>query len=456
MKMKYKIFNVLVLSSLLVPTLGLAVNRQETTSEKRELAKFPSLMDAGQLNFDLLDEMGEWYDDHFAFRANMIDAYATLEQDIFSESSVRNVIVGNEGWLFYRETLDQYIGNNALSDRQIENIVHNLGLYQYALNSQGIEMMVTIAPNKNTVYPEYMKSRYLQSETSDLDRFAAALKEAGIPYTDLKTPLCEDDRALYYQKDSHWNSQGALLAYNTLMDQLGLEHDHYQALPNTMIEHNGDLDGMIHPTQTMPEEDYDYTNQFAYQLENEIADYMDNWIETSNSNGKGTLFMFRDSFGEALAPFLANAFSCAYFSRLEPYNLLQMSEYQPDVVLFERAERRIAGFGQQAAIMNMPVVDNFEATKDLQDHSYIALDRQNDWYLISGDVNAFKDKEQLYLQVEVPNQPTYTYPVFYVDGGFQIFLPVNRIPKSATLSVIRQKDHQAKIVDRLELGAQAQ
>ena len=280
MKMKYKWFNGIVIASLLVPTLGLTVNQQVTTSEKRDLAQFPSLFAEGSFNWNFLEEMGDWYDDHFAFRSQMISAYATLEQSIFNESSIRNVVAGNDGWLFYRETLDQYIGNNALTDRQIENIVHNLGLYQYALNSQGIPMMVTIAPNKNTVYPEYMKSRYQRSETNDLDRFVAALNEAGIPYTDLKTALCADERTLYYQRDSHWNSQGTLLAYNTLMDQLGLEHNRYEALPDTMLEHESDLDGMIHPTGTIPEEDYDYTGQFSYQLNNEISDYMDNWIET--------------------------------------------------------------------------------------------------------------------------------------------------------------------------------
>lgn len=449
MKMKYKWFNGIVIASLLVPTLGLTVNQQVTTSEKRDLAQFPSLFADGSFNWNFLEEMGDWYDDHFAFRSQMISAYATLEQSIFNESSIRNVVAGNDGWLFYRETLDQYIGNNALTDRQIENIVHNLGLYQYALNSQGIPMMVTIAPNKNTVYPEYMKSRYQRSETNDLDRFVAALNEAGIPYTDLKTALCADERTLYYQRDSHWNSQGTLLAYNTLMDQLGLEHNRYEALPDTMLEHESDLDGMIHPTGTIPEEDYDYTGQFSYQLNNEISDYMDNWIETSNPDGTGTLFMFRDSFGEALAPFFANAFHHAYFSRLEPYNLLQMSQYQPDVVIFERAERRLAGFGQQAAIMNMPVVANFETTEELQEKPSITLDRQNDWYLISGDVADFKNNDQLYLQVEVPDQQTYTYPVFYVDGGFQVFLPANRIPDNTKLSVILYADQQATIVDTL-------
>ena len=72
MKMKYKWFNGIVIASLLVPTLGLTVNQQVTTSEKRDLAQFPSLFADGSFNWNFLEEMGDWYDDHFAFRSQMI------------------------------------------------------------------------------------------------------------------------------------------------------------------------------------------------------------------------------------------------------------------------------------------------------------------------------------------------------------------------------------------------
>ncbi len=454
-KIVYRLFNGLIIATLLVPTLGLAVHSETSSSEKRDLASFPSLFIDGGLNADLLSEMGAWYDDHFAFRSWLISAYAGLEQSIFKESSIRNVITGNDDWLFYRETLDQYLGENALSDRQIQNIVHNLGLYQYALNSKGIAMRVTIVPNKNTVYPEQMKSRYLQTETKDLDRVGAALSQAGIPYTDLKTPLVQDERTLYYQRDSHWTNEGALLAYNALMDQMGIAHNNYDQAPTQVIEHISDLDEMLNPKNLTPETDQDYSANFTYTVQNEIQDYMDSWIETRNENKPGTLFMFRDSFGEALAPYLADNFGQAYFSRLEPYNLIQMDTLHPDVVVFERAERRMGGFQEQAAIMNMPVVANFEAPVELQNDSSLNVEAQNGWYLISGKIKDLHTDDQIYLQVDLPDQSRFTYPVFYVNDGYQVYLPQNRLPESSTLSIIRVQDGAPAIVDQLVLDGSA-
>ncbi len=424
--------------------------QDNNTSEKRDLAQFPALIVDHRPNINFLGELGTWFEDHFAFRSWFVSTYAMLEQTLFDEASIRNVIAGKDDWLFYQETLDNYLGLNPLTDRQIFNIVHNLGLYQYALNQQGAKMMVTIVPNKNTIYPEYMKDRYLQSETSDLDRMVAALNAAGIPYTDLKTPLQNDERTLYYKRDSHWTNEGALLAYNVLMDQMGIEHDRLDSiLPSGQKEHISDLDEMLNPKHLQPEIENDYSGALNYQLDAPIQDYMDNWIATSKPDGQGTLLMFRDSFGEAIAPFFANHFANAWFSRLTPYNLIQIESLRPQYVIFERAERRMAGFQEQAAIMNMPVVANMASVEDLQKNASLKAESQNDWYLIGGKIENLQDNDEIYLQLTRPDGQIYTYPVFYINTGYQVYLPKTLVPDQSKLDVLLKSGSDVRLKDSI-------
>ncbi len=432
-----KLFITVMIVTLLVPLVGMLFWKSDETSEKRELAAFPSLIEDGQFNAKILSELGSWFDDHFAFRSWLITAYADLENGLFRESSIRNVLRGQDDWLFYQETLDNFTGLERLSDRQIYNIVHNLQLIQYSITSQGAHFALTIVPNKNTVYPQYMKARYVETEDKDIDRLMNALSQGGIPCIDLKTPLVNDERTLYFHKDSHWTNQGALVAYNALMNALGIEHDDLSTYePTQTLPHESDLDTMLNPESAIPEMDYDYQKAFSFQVDNSITDFMDDWIETSNPSGSQTLLMFRDSFGEALAPFLANHFAKSYFSRLTPYNLIQIEALKPQWVIIERAERRMSAFQEQAAIMKMPVVKNMNSSVIENQASTLNFRATEGWMYISGTIPDLQPETEIYLETTWPNGQTYTYPVFYIEEGYGVYLMKDYLPKDTTVNLL--------------------
>ena len=64
--------------------------------------------------------------------------------------------------------------------------------------------------------------------------------------------------------------------------------------------------------------------------------------------------MFRDSFGNALLPFMADAYSSAYFSRGVPYQMSEVDEKNADTVIVERAERFLPEMAQLPPIMEGP------------------------------------------------------------------------------------------------------
>ena len=54
----------------------------------------------------------------------------------FWVSYCSGVIQGKDGWLYYKDSLDDYLGQDLLSDRSLFNIAHMLSMTQQALEER--------------------------------------------------------------------------------------------------------------------------------------------------------------------------------------------------------------------------------------------------------------------------------------------------------------------------------
>ena len=148
---------------------------------------------------------------------------------------------------------------------------------------------------------------------------------------------------LYLKRDSHWNNKGAVLAYNAILGQAGIEHEDYRDIWAVRLKTEyGDLGRMLYPVTAEPEWNYFYEKKHMFSYVTDTKSVEEAWIETENSQGSGNLLMFRDSFGNTLLPLMADTFSKGYFSKGVPQNIAgYMEMYNPDVVVFEKVERNI-------------------------------------------------------------------------------------------------------------------
>lgn len=134
------------------------------------------------------------------------------------------MILGKEGWLFYGETLDDYEGTNSFTCREAWAAAHTLSLMEEYCDSQGTDFLFTIAPNKSSLYGDYMPDRFPASDSlSNAELLARALEEQGVPYLDLFQVLGEQEEVLYRRLDSHWTQRGAGLAGDVLLAACGVE-----------------------------------------------------------------------------------------------------------------------------------------------------------------------------------------------------------------------------------------
>ena len=140
----------------LIPLVGMAVTEQESSSENRTLAEFPQFRSEEGINVQWLNEAGDYFQDHFAFRNELVTANALLNGKILGTSTATGVIQGTDGWLYYKDSLQDYLGEELLKDRSLYNIAHILSMMQEYLTDKGVQFVFTVAPNKNSLYDANM------------------------------------------------------------------------------------------------------------------------------------------------------------------------------------------------------------------------------------------------------------------------------------------------------------
>lgn len=465
--MKKKSWDLIYIAAVLVlavlPFAGMSVAATNETTENKELVELPKWKADGKWNVNYLSELGGYFEEHFAFRQELVAANSVLRSKVLGVSASDQVVVGKDDWLYYAGTLNDYFGENLMSERGLSNAVFNLGLMQQYIEGKGSKFVLTIAPNKNSVYSEYMPTNYVKADENNYSRMVPLLEEAGIHYVELSEMFQASKEPLYLQGDSHWNNKGALLVCKRLMDALGIRYDiSWNSSFEVRKEHIGDLANMLYSVAVEPEDNIYYDRPQIYAYVNDVESVEDDWIETINPNGEGTVLMFRDSFGNSMLPFFANEFERGYFSRLVPYNLGNLDEYQIEYVVVERVERRISFFAEQPPVMEAPVRTLANLTAAATDTT-ISVRQDGSWYVVEGilDSDYVGPDTKVYVSVRTESGESTTYEAFHTsveeeegwnDYGYQLYLRGASVPKGTVyLDVIFANEDMQVLVKTQEV-----
>ena len=422
---------VLIMFLLVVPAVAIPFAPYDPDAELQDLSEWPAIAENDAPNLNYLSEAGEWFDDHFAFRQQTIALDSKIQAGIFGTSTTDQVVVGSDGWLYYGGTMADYQRTIQMTNRQIDVAIHNLDLVNEFVNERGAKFLVAVAPNKNSLYNEYMPYYEMKGDgLSNLQRFQQAISHTGIPAVDLYEAFLSQPKSLYMKTDSHWNTEGALFAYNNMLDEISLDHNRYENSEITLnTSYIGDIEAMLYPVWQTPEpsEIYEEAQQFVYTNDADSAE--DSFIltrSTDDSANENSLLMFRDSFGISLLPFFASDFKEACFSRLVPYDLTQIDALNADVVIIERAERHLSYFATDAPLMPAPVRDNVFIDQLRSDDSISYFDNPSieivedgDFYKISGlldPTTSISSDSKILLSVDA-NGSESLYEAFLVDQG---------------------------------------
>lgn len=353
---KKVVFIIIYVLLCLTPLAMLPLSKDTSAEEKRDLSAFPEVKKEGKLNLSFFTEFDAWFTDHMGGRSYLVEAQTMMKEYVFGESANSSVILGKNGWLFYEETADDYANVASLTERNSRNVAITLRMMQDYCTERGVDFVFTVAPNKNTLYPDNMPAWYVRtSGKSNLDMLAADLDRFGVKYADLKSMFLKEPKAYYQPRDSHWTYEGGMLAYRTIVNKLSKKHSLFEDVTFTeRADWDADLVNMMYPgapdtdVQMYPEITYSFAVKGAF-----VSD-MDMVIETTGGAGEGSLLMFRDSFGNTTWRYFAEAFAEVDFERAVPYRLNAIDRIGADTVVLEIVERNLKNLAEKAPMMEAP------------------------------------------------------------------------------------------------------
>lgn len=441
MKNKSTLFITLCMVLCLIPSVGMLFFPTTRTTENRAMAPAPKLVtEDGTLNRAVFSEFEKYFNEHMALRNPLVYTDARIQTSLFGESNVSGVISGTDGWLYYSSTLNDYLGTDVMTGPELSALANNFRVVQAYLQEREIDFILTIAPNKNTLYGEHMpyyKSLVINPDHS-AQLLAPYLAKEGVPYLDLFDLFSRQEDVLYLRRDSHWSNKGACLAYNGIMDALNIPHEDYSGAEPTLVKNeNGDLNKMLYSFYGKLEENYDYGLTQKYAYEQADATVEDGWIVTENESGNGTLLMFRDSFANTLIPFLSNEFRTACYSKGEPNALERYVEtHSPDCVVIQKVERNIANYLLDPPILTAPAGELPTNITMTETNSTIRIeDCLNDvnYYKLSGTVDPDRTDTDYRILVCVDHKVYQAYQ--HGDHTYSLYLKKGLLTDSAQVQV---------------------
>jgi alginate O-acetyltransferase complex protein AlgJ len=331
--------------------------------EQRHATKWPpAAMLASPSAFGA--KFGQAFADRFGMRSAFIVGHHWALVDIFGVSPVDKVMIGRDGWLFWlgedaRSLERNYRFTISVPDIDADAYVAEVKRRHEYLQSRGIAYLVTIVPEKFTIYPEYLPDWVAASPDPSLlartmDRLA---RDGTVPYVDLR-PVLREAKAreqLYYKTDSHWNLAGAGVGYLAIMREVqALLPDRAIAIaPPIRPRYTpgrdvywGDLSRMVGIPFRFREPDYlpQIAMRYPHRLGlaarsiTPIAEAHTRIFEQPRTD-LPRLVMNRDSMAIALMPMLSENFHRSVYLLTPDLEAETIEKERPDIVIDEVVER---------------------------------------------------------------------------------------------------------------------
>lgn len=349
------------LGAICVP-LAVLVLRLDTTPawENRPLAAFPRRpASVGELA-RFPGGLKAYFSDHFGLRGRLIRWQAVAKVRWLGVSSSPKVLLGKDGWLFYSAQgyTETYTRLDPFTDDELAQWAQALEARRVWLERRGVAFVFTVAPAKQTIYPEHMPDGIARlpgdSRLDQLIRHLAA--HTGVRVLDLRPALLEAKARgrIYHLTDTHWNEAGSFVAYETLARELGKSLPGVRPLAASdfaaeAINFSGDLAGMLGLHNVLREDEARLRPRSPFGATFAESDAARNpeapaptYISQHPDASLPRMVMYRDSFSESMRPLLAEHFSRAHFiwdnKRFDP-GLIESE--RPAVVVMEMVENTL-------------------------------------------------------------------------------------------------------------------
>ncbi len=255
-------------------------------------------------------------------------------------------LMGKNGMFFYKTELDgkpiwDYMGINHFTEAEMAAIAANLTATRDHLNAVGIEFYTMCIPNKEIIYAENMPDTIARvNEVSRGEQLAEYLhKNTDLIFVYPKDALManKDKIQLYYSTDSHSNQIGAFVNMQEFFRMAYGTHAEIDSVTfrTDATDYAGDLVTMAGLTDK-----YDIDTVYVFEQDSaDRAQYHDQ-----------VLLYVGDSFGGFLSQICKGYYREVYWEDARDFQYSMLDRYDPDVVIWERAERYCEVFSEPILI----------------------------------------------------------------------------------------------------------
>jgi hypothetical protein len=341
------ISGVIIVLVLVTPlAVFVAPDRSNLENERRRIASFPDIpQDMRSENVKAFFKgIDPFVSDHFPLRNSFLVLSSGLHNAVGANLDMDKCYRGKENWLFlgnsYDWCVDKLQGSRTLPERYILKRVEHYRKLRDLFRNGGTDFVMFIGPNKSSVYPEYLPPVVVPAAKRYISLFVTSLRDAGVKIYDPTDRLVslKSTGLLYYRTDTHWNYRGAYEAFVGFGEYAGLPE-----LPSctfTLIApKSGDL-VKIGGYKKFPLSvgDTYRLNWSVPQMLEQRGNIAINAKATSNK----TVWVFGDSFTEALRPYIMATFKeTRFFVHTEFDKVIASEKRLPDMVIWEIVERRL-------------------------------------------------------------------------------------------------------------------
>jgi peptidoglycan/LPS O-acetylase OafA/YrhL len=278
------------------------------------------------------------------------------------------VYKGKNDWIFFgsKNYIDKLTGN--ISNPILAELENNVSSINSLFNSIKInddKKIVLIAPNKSTIYYEYLPDNIIIKKRKYIDIIAERLKKYNINFYSPQIELLGEKqfgKLLYYYTDSHWNNYGSYIAMIGLLKYLKFDEELIKQTFEGLSfsegpQFYGDLlsigklditpsigDNFIiswnlnEPDLTIISSDGHSKKLESVSQLNTPKSNMPIRVLNINAKAKLTVWLFRDSFSTSLSPY----FHAFFYETVHIYNkdkIVDPKIPRPDLVIYESVER---------------------------------------------------------------------------------------------------------------------
>ena len=362
---KYIRIVLFIVEIFILPISSYFVTTGISNNENREKVEFP-LCSNGMADF--VNKFEAYYLDNSPWRDELVTLNSLFSLYILDESPSEDAIKGECGWYFYKpQEIEDYKCINLLGYDELNKKISDVNECADLAKKFGSDMVILVAPNKSSVYDEYMP-RYIKRFNNTTCRAAQIGDFIDNNYPDvkyvypvmeLKDNILSDDKHQYYMKlDTHWNYLGGYIGCKEVLKRIEIEIPEVESL--SLVERNDmgssayggfDMSNMLGMSSIYKKDvnyeidGYYYKNEILYNGNPfQTVDEFYGTVSSYNQNAisdKKCVFV-RDSYGTAMYPVLTNVFR----EVINPHhnNVVSMEEllaYKPDIIIWETVERNM-------------------------------------------------------------------------------------------------------------------